>query len=143
MSAPSICPVRGFVNCPAGVGQEFAVIADQAARRGEKSDPDLAATGRPEVGHFRAPPAHLFDHDAGEVLIDVDLDFLDRLQALAGPEIVPVDHPRPADRELEALAPHGLDQDAELQLAAPGDFEGVLIVGLPHVDRDVALGFAQ
>ena len=30
-------------------------------------------------------------------------------------------HVRPRDGELEALAPHGLDQDAELQLAAAGD----------------------
>ena len=36
---------------------------------------------------------------------------------------------RPRDGQLEALAAHGLDQDAELQLAAAGDLEGILVLG--------------
>ena len=50
---------------------------------------------------------------------------------------------RPADGQLEALAAHGLDQDAELQFAAAGDLEGILVVALGDLDRDVAFGFAQ
>ena len=51
-------------------------------------------------------------------------------------------HARAADRELEALAPHGLDQHGELQLAAAGDLEGVAAGRRGDPDRDVALGLA-
>ena len=47
------------------------------------------------------------------------------------------------DRELEALAPHRLDQDAELQFAAAGNLEGIPALGLGDADRDIALGLAQ
>ena len=53
------------------------------------------------------------------------------------------EHARPRDRELEALAAHRLDQHAQLQLAAAGDFDRVLVVGLAHADGDIALGLAQ
>ena len=53
------------------------------------------------------------------------------------------DDARLADGELEALAPHRLDQDAELQLAAAGDVEGILVVALGDLQRDVALRLAQ
>src|SRR3546814_9117588 len=42
-----------------------------------------------------------------------------------------------------ALAPHGLDQHAELQFAAPCHFEGVALGGLRDMDGHVALGLAQ
>jgi hypothetical protein len=53
------------------------------------------------------------------------------------------DDARAADGELEAFAAHGLDQDAELQLAAAGDFEGIgfvadrvtLMATLPSASR--------
>ena len=46
--------------------------------------------------------------------------------------------------ELEAFAAHGLDQDAELQLAAAGHLVGVLGLGLlGDADGDVALGFLE
>ena len=67
----------------------------------------------------------LLDDDAGIRLVDVDDHFLDRLELLAGRLVGAHDHARAADGQLEALAPHGLDQDAELQLAAAGDLEGV------------------
>ena len=37
------------------------------------------------------------------------------------------DDARLADGQLEAFAPHGLDQDAELQFAAAGDLEGIVV----------------
>ena len=52
-------------------------------------------------------------------------------------------HARPADRQLEALAAHGLDQHRQLQLAAAGDLEGVAARRRAHPDRDIALGLAQ
>ena len=49
---------------------------------------------------------------------------------------------RAADRELEALAAHRLDQHAELELAAAGDLERVLLGAFGEPDRDIALGLA-
>ena len=45
---------------------------------------------------------------------------------------------RLADRELEALAPHLLDQDGELQLAAALHLPGVGAIAVEHAQRDVA-----
>jgi hypothetical protein len=55
---------------------------------------------------------------APEFLVDVDDDFLDRLEPLAGFFVRLEDDRGPRHRQLEALAAHGLDQDAKLQLAA-------------------------
>ena len=45
---------------------------------------------------------------------------------------------RARHREFEALAAHGLDENAELQLAAAGDFHGILFVGFGNAQRDIA-----
>ena len=45
--------------------------------------------------------------------------------------------------ELEALAAHRLDQHAELELAAAGDLEGVLVGAFGDLDGDVAFGLAH
>src|SRR4029079_4750498 len=45
--------------------------------------------------------------------------------------------------ELEAFAPHVLDQDRKLQLAAARDGETVLIDVFLDTDRDVALAFLE
>src|SRR3546814_4233842 len=58
----------------ARVGQEFAVIADQPARRRREGDPGLAAARWPHVGEFRLPHRHLFDDGAGMLLVHVDDD---------------------------------------------------------------------
>ena len=76
------------------------------------------------------------------ILVDVDHDLFDRLFQLAG-VVAAQQHLRPRHRQLEALAPHGLDQDAELQFAAAGDLHRILVVGFAHAQRDVAFGLAQ
>ena len=63
------------------------------------------------------------------LLVDVDDDFLDRLQQLAVPRPCCIDDARTRHGELEALAAHGLDQDGELQFAAAGDVERILVGG--------------
>ncbi len=74
--------------------------------------------------------------DADVLLGDVDGDALDRLVPLA------VDlarqHLRLADRELEALAAHQLDEHRELQLAAALHLPRVGARGREHAERDVA-----
>ena len=127
----------------AGIGHELAVIADQATRGNAEGHPGLAAAGGLHVDQFAAALAELLDDDAGIVLVDVDLHLLDRLKPLAGGGIGPEDHPGPADRQLESFAPHRLDQHAELQLAAAGDLELVLVLRFAHADGDVAFGFPQ
>jgi hypothetical protein len=62
--------------------------------------------------------------------LDVDGELL---EGLARDAVDHLDHdPRAGDRELIALAAHVLDQDREVQLAAPGDQELVRIVGRLH-----------
>src|SRR3546814_18602373 len=76
-------------------------------------------------------------------LVDVDLDLLDRLQALARRGVVAIEHARARDGELEAFAAHRLDQHAELQPAAPGHLEGILLGGTCAAEGDVALRLAH
>ena len=78
---------------------------------------------------------HLGD-DAEEVLGHVDRQPLDRLVQLAVD--LARDHLRLADRQLEALAAHRLDEHRELQLAAALDLPGVGPLGVEHADRHVA-----
>src|SRR5216683_1762618 len=126
----------------AGVAEELALIADEAAGRRVEGQALLAAARGPHVLELALAAAHLVDDDAGELLVDIDLDLLDRLQALAAAAVGLEEDARPRDRQLVALAPHLLYEDAQLQLAAPGDLETVLVVALAHADRDVALGLA-
>jgi hypothetical protein len=53
------------------------------------------------------------------------------------------DDARTRHGELEAFAAHGLDQDGELQFAAAGDVERVLVFGFFDLQRDVAFGFLE
>ena len=110
----------------ARVGEELAMIADQAARRGGEGQPRLAAARRAHVGHLALALRHLLDDRARMLVVDVDDDRLIGLLAAVG--AVAEEDARAADRKLEALAPHRLDQHAELELAAAGDLEGVLVL---------------
>ena len=72
-------------------------------------------------------------------LVDVDDDFLDRLQELARRLVLLENDARARHRELEALPAHGLDQDRELQFAAAGDGEGILVGRFLDLEGDVAV----
>ena len=67
-------------------------------------------------------------------------DGLVRLLAAAG--ALAEQDARTADRQLEAFAAQGLDDDAELELAAAGDLEAVIVGRGSDADRDIALGLA-
>src|SRR6187402_928107 len=124
----------------AGVGEELAVVADQAAARRGEGHAGLAAARGAHVGHLALALGHLLDDRAGELVVDVDHDGLVGL--LAAVRSVLEQHPRAADRKLETLAAHGLDQHAELELAAAGDLERVLAAAFGDLDGDVAFGLA-
>ncbi len=150
MRRPSIGPFHGAYvveqaahhRGAARVGQELALIADEAARRRVEDDPHLAAAGGTHVLHLGLALRQFVDHHAGIFLVEVDLHFLDRLQALAGDRIGLEQHARARDRHLETLAPHLLDQHAELQLAAARDLDRILVLRFGDADRDIALGLA-
>ena len=76
-------------------------------------------------------------------LVDVDDDGLVRFGLGLPLVIFAEQHARAADAQFEAFAAHGFDQHAELELAAAGDFETVLVGGFGDLDRDVAFGFAH
>ena len=118
------------------------MIADQAARRGAEGDPGLAAAARAHVGQFGFAARHLLDHGARIFVVDVDHDGLVWLGLLAG-FILAEQHARAADAELEAFAAHRLDQHAELEFAAAGDFVAVAVGRFGDLDRDIALAFAE
>ena len=120
------------------VGQEVPVIADQAAGRDVHDDAQLAAAGRTHVDQRTLAFRQRLKDRAAVVFIDVDLDLLDGLDGPAGFRVYLHHHTRPADRQFEALAAHGLDQDAELQFAAAGDLEAVLRRPVLDLERDIA-----
>src|SRR3984957_12073866 len=125
-----------------GVGHQLALIADQAAGRRVEHQPQAVAAGWTHLDHLGLALAHLLHDDTGEFLVDVDDDFLDRLQQLAV-LVLGQHHARTRHRQLEAFAAHGLDQDRELQFAAPRHFHRIPVGGLDHAQRHVAFGFAQ
>src|SRR3990167_8825851 len=113
----------------AGVGQELALVADQRAGGGDQLKAGLAAAGGAHVLHLGLTGAELFDDDAAELVIDVDLDVFHRLEALAGLLVGLEDHAGTADGHLEAFAAHAFDQHAQLQFAPAGDLVGVALGG--------------
>ena len=82
----------------ARVGQELGLIADEAAGRRMEDEALAAGAGRAHVLQVGAALGELLHDDAGIGLIDVDDDFLDRLELLARRLIDAEDHARPARR---------------------------------------------
>ena len=75
------------------------------------------------------------------LVVDVDDDVLVGLLA-AAILAVAEQHARAADGKLEAFAAHGLDEDAELELAAARDLERVIVVRGGDADGDVGFRLA-
>src|SRR5579859_3436536 len=121
-------------------GHELALEADQAARRNAVVEPHASLAVGLHVEELAAPAAERFHHRALARVLDIYGEHLVRLAAHAVDFLV--HHPRPRYCELVALAPHVLDQDREVQLAAPRDDEGVGVLRVFDAQRDVALGFA-
>ena len=116
------------------------MVADQAARRRAESQAGLAAARRTHVGHLRLAQCHLVDDRAAELVVDVDDHGFVGLLAAVG--AVAEQHARAADRQLEAFAAQGLDEHAQLKLAATGDLEAVVVGRHGDADRYIALGLA-
>ena len=126
----------------AGVGHQLALVADEAAGGSVEHEALAVAARRAHLDHVGAALGHLLHHDAGIFLVHVDHDFLDGLEKLAGLVLLE-HHAGTRHGELEALAAHGLDQDRELQFAAAGDVERILVGGFLDLERDVAFRFLK
>ena len=126
----------------AGVGEQLALIADQAAGRRVEHETLAAAARRLHLHELGLALGQFLHHDAGMLLVEVDDDFLDRLEQSAVGR-APEQHLGARHAELEALAAHGLDQDAELELAAAGHFHGIAFFRFGDTQGDVAFGLAQ
>ena len=104
------------------------------------SNPDAAAAVVDHVHHAAAARAELLGDDADEFLGAVHCQPLHGLEQLA--VLFAGHYLGLADRELEALAAHHLDQDRELQFAAPATTQPTPPpTGLLDANRDVGQGF--
>src|SRR5262245_10743844 len=109
---------------PARVGEKLALVANQPARWREETQAQPAPTGGLHLDQFGLALRQLAHDDARMLLIEVDYDFLDGFeQRPAG--IALEQHLGARDGALEALAPHGLDEAAELNLAPAGDLHRI------------------
>ena len=124
----------------AGVRQKLRLIAEQPARRHVQHHSRAPGPRRPHLKKVAFTLRKFRDDDAGVAVIDVDDNFFDRLQPLPGLRIDLQHDLRTRYRQLEAFAPHVLDEDSELQFAAARDDEAILVFVFLDADRDVALG---
>ena len=110
--------------------------ADQPASRDEVVHPHPAGA---VVGHVLHPALARGQQlrDRADVLLgDVDGQALDGLVALAFD--LTLEHVRLADRQLEALPAHHLDEHRELQLTTALHLVGVRPLSLLHTQRHVS-----
>src|SRR5947209_13428817 len=103
----------------AGVGEQLALVANQAARGSMKDEAHAPAAGGAHIPHLGFALRKFLYDDTGMALVDVDHHLLDRLEQLARVTALE-QHLWSRDGNLESLAAHGLDQNAKLQLAAAG-----------------------
>ena len=119
----------------AGQVHELALEADQAARRNAIFEARAPAAVGFHVRELAAAHAERF-HDRTLVrVLDVDRELLERLAALAVD--VAQDDARPRHGQLVTFAPHVLEQDGQVQLAATEDGEDVGVGGVLDAQRDV------
>src|SRR5206468_1788763 len=124
-----------------GLGHELPPEADQAARRHQELEAHVGAAaleGRTgdHVLHLPLALAEVLDYWAGVVLRHVDDHVLDRLGKDVGDALE--DDLGPRDLELETLAPHGLNEDRKMELAAAADLE--LVGRLRQLDAEANIG---
>ena len=138
LAVPGLVALEDVVHDPrtARLGEELGAETDEPARGHEVLH---SRPARAVVDHLLHPALaqrqHLGD-DADVVLRGVDRDALDRLVPLAVDELR--QHLGLADRELEALAAHDLDEHGQLQLAAALHLPDLGALGGEDAQRDVA-----
>ena len=116
----------------ARVGQQLPAVADQAAGRHDELEPGAPIGIGAHLLQASLAGGHRLLHDADVVGRDVDRDPLVRLLPVA------LDHLGARDGQLEPLAPHLLDEDGQLELAASAHLVRVARIGRVDLDRRVA-----
>ncbi len=121
-------------------GEELAAEPDEPARRNAELEPRAAEAGVVHLDHAPAPASEPLGHDADVRVGHVEHDELHRLHQLAvdlaGHDLGVRQH------HLVAFAPHRLDEDSELELAAAEHGERVRAVGRLHANGQVLPRFA-
>ena len=120
----------------ASLGEELRPEADEPPRRHPEVEPDPTGAVIDHLLHAALAQRHELRHHAEVVLRDLDRQSFDGLVQLA--VHLPGDDLRLADRQLEALAPHRLDEHCELELTAPLDLPRVGALGRQQPERHVA-----
>src|SRR5581483_3294555 len=108
---------------PPGLGHELRPEPDEPPGGHQVLDADPAVAMVDELLHPALPGGEELAHGAEVVLGDEHRHALDRFAELSVD--LPGDDLGLADRELEALPSHRLDQDGQLQLAPALDLPGV------------------
>ena len=123
----------------AGIGEQLAAQADQAARGNFEIEADAAGAVIAHFEHFAAAAADGFHDDADEAFRNIDDQALDGLELLA----VFVAHYDfgLADHEFKTFAAHGFDQNGELQFATAENAEGFGRVRVFHANGNVGEQF--
>ena len=116
--------------------EKMRAEADEPSRRDGELQAHPPRAGVIHLHHLPASHGEKLRHHADVLFGDVDDEQLDRLVHVAVD--LPGHHGRLRHRELVAFAAHGLDQDAELELPAPGDPNRVRRIGVLDADAHVA-----
>src|SRR5207302_6076910 len=119
----------------ARVGKNFAAQADEPAAGNAEFNAHSAIAVVVHLDHLALARAQLFDDHANKIFRDINGEHLHRLHEFSVNALG--DDLRLADHKLEALAPHGLDENGELKLAASHNLERVRVSGFFHAQRNV------
>src|SRR5205085_3906776 len=112
---------------------------DETARRRVELKPHAPRAVIDHLRHLPFAPAQRFGHHTDELFWAINHHLLNRLVGHAVTHAR--DHFRLRDLSFITFAPHHLDQDRQLQFAAPRNFELIGRVGRFNADRDVAQHF--
>ena len=124
-------------------GQKFRLVANEAAGRGVEHKTQAVAAGRTQLDHFGLALIHALHNDARMLFIHVDDDFFHRFQQLAGFLVLLQDNARTRNGKFKAFAAHGFDENCQLQFAATGDVERILVLGFLDLQRHIAFRFTE
>ncbi len=125
-----------------GIGHELAAVADETSGRDLKLETGIAAGQRAHAVQHALSLGQLLDHRAGALVRYVNVGDLHGL-LLSALLIGLVDNLCLGNRELEALAAHGLHQYGKVQLTAAGNLEAVCSSSLLHAKRHVGVQLAE
>ena len=119
-----------------GLGKKLRSKTDQRTGGNDIVEPDPTGAVVRHVLHRGLASTEELGHGANVLLRYVDGEPFGRLVKRAVDLLS--QHLGLADRELEALTPHRLDEDRKLKLATTLDFPGIGTLGRQHPDRHIA-----